>query len=86
MVITQELKGSKEEIARQLEQMDGRVISAIIFMEKAVPEVERGGGKGFVPPTDEEFERLMKKLESLTVAVGHVDDSREAIYTRMPGE
>jgi len=84
VVTTQELRGSKEEIVRQLDQVDGRIISAILFVEKATLEgKEKGGG---VPPTDEEFERLMKELESLTVAVGHVDDSREAIYTRMPGE
>ena len=79
MVITRELRGSKEEIARQLEQVDGRIISAILVVENSKPA-------DFVPPTGEEFVRLMKELESLTVAVPHADDSREAIYTRMPGE
>lgn len=37
-------------------------------------------------PSDEEFARIWSELEQDMVAVGHVDDSREAIYSRMPGE
>lgn len=37
-------------------------------------------------PSDKEFERLMAEADQDAVSVGHVDDSREAIYTRMDGE
>ena len=37
-------------------------------------------------PTDSEFDRLMAEALADAVPAGNVDDSREAIYTRMPGE
>lgn len=36
--------------------------------------------------SDQEFEKLMTEAAADTVSVGHMDDSREAMYTRMDGE
>lgn len=33
-----------------------------------------------------DFERFMAEADADAVAVGHMDDSRRAIYTRMEGE
>ena len=33
-----------------------------------------------------DFERLMAEADADAVAVGHADDSRQAMYTRMEGE
>jgi hypothetical protein len=79
MVSTLELRGSKQQIARQIEQVDGQIISAILV-------VDQPAATQFVPPSDEDFSRMMKDLESFAVHAPNVDYSREAMYTRMPGE
>jgi hypothetical protein len=85
MVTTHELKGTKEQIVQQLEHMSGRIVSAIVVVEESqtAPFISDGD---FVPPSDEELEKMMKELESLAVSAPRADDSREAMYTRMPGE
>jgi hypothetical protein len=79
MINTRELRGSKQQIARQIEQVNGQIISAYVV-------VEEPGAAPFMPPSDEDFARLMKDLESLAVEAPKADYSREAMYTRMPGE
>ena len=79
MVSTREIKGSKEEIVEQIGKLNGRIVSAILVMEEPVE-------KPFVPPTEEEIAGMKRELEGLAVSVGNVDWSREAMYTRMPGE
>jgi len=79
MFSTLELKGSKQQIARQVEQVNGQIITALLVVEEPAPTQ-------FVPPSDEEFSRMMKDLESRAVQAPNVDYSREAMYTRMPGE
>ncbi len=80
MVSTREIKGTREQIVEQIEHVEGRIVSAILMVEESAAAGE------FVPPTDEEFAKLAAELDSLAVRAGHVDDSREAMYTRMPGE
>ena len=79
MVSTLELRGSKQQIARQIEQVNRQIITAYLVVEEPV-------ATQFVPPSDEDFSRMMKELESLAVQTPNVDYSREAMYTRMPGE
>jgi len=79
MLSTLELKGSKQQIARQVEQVNGQIITALLVVEQAAPTQ-------FVPLSDEEFSRMMKDLASLAVQAPNADYSREAMYTRMPGE
>jgi len=79
MISTRELKGSKEEIARQIEEEQGSIVSVWMV-------VEEPANASFNPPSEEEFAQLMAELEALAVNVPHVDYSREAMYTRMPGE
>ena len=79
MVTTREIKGSKEEIAEQIRGMGGRIISALVLVEElANPKYNE--------LTEEEFAKLVAEMAADTVSVPHADDSREAIYTRMPGE
>jgi hypothetical protein len=79
MIRTRELRGSKQQIVRQIEQVNGQIISAYVVVDEAA-------AASFVPPSDEDFAQLMKELESLAVEAPNVDCSREAMYTRMPGE
>ena len=71
------LTGSKQEIAQQVASLEGEVREAVVFIE------EPAGASKDVPATVEE---LFAEMEPYTVKVGDVDDSREAIYTRMEGE
>lgn len=75
------LTGSKQEIAQKLASLEGEVREAIVFIEE--PSDASGQSRPDVPATVEE---LFAEMEPYTVQVGHVDDSREAIYTRMEGE
>lgn len=83
VVTTREIRGSKEQIVEQIGRMSGRIVSAIVLVEDA-PTVP--ADSSFVPPTDEEFAKMMAELEKLAVSAPNVDYSREAMYTRMPGE
>jgi hypothetical protein len=65
------IEGSKERIAREISQMPGPVLEAIVF----VPEAE-----------DQQPTSIFDEMTPETVHVHEVDDSREAIYTRQPGE
>jgi hypothetical protein len=71
----QVLTGSKQQIAEAVVAIRGEVREAIIFVEDPsdASEVQRG-------------EDIFAEMEPFTVKVGGANCSREAIYTRMPGE
>lgn len=50
-------------------------------VEQIAPDLREGRAVDLA-----DFERLMVEAEADTVAVGRMDDSREAIYARMEGE
>jgi hypothetical protein len=52
------------------------------LIEQIAPDLEAA----LTTEATRDFKRLMSEADADTVAVGHVDDSREAIYTRVPGE
>ena len=70
------LKGSKQEIAQQVANLEGDVREAIVFIEPPL-------GASIEPVPVEE---LFKEMEPYMVNVGNVDYSREAIYSRKPRE
>lgn len=77
---TRVLTGSKQQIAQQVANLQGDIREAIIFIEEphGVPAQQP------IPATVEE---LFKEMEPyMAHSDGNVDDSREAIYTRMEGE
>jgi|GEM_PF-593758 len=75
---THVLKGSKQEIAESLVQITGEVLEAIVFVEE--PE------SAAVAAAPSETEDIFAEMRPFMVDVEEVDDSREAIYTRMDGE
>jgi hypothetical protein len=73
------LTGSKSQIAQQLTSIEGEVRQVVVLIDDvpAAPELP-------VPATVEE---LFKEMEPYMVhGGGHVDYSREGIYSRKPGE
>ena len=73
---THVLRGSKQEIAENLVRISGEVREAIVFEE------EPAGPAAGTHDTEDIFAEMRPYL----VDVENVDDSREAIYTRMEGE
>jgi hypothetical protein len=71
------LTGSKQEIAQKVANMDGEVREAIVFVEERPPAP---------PPADQTVQDIFAEMEPYMVNVPDVDYSREAIYTRKPGE
>jgi hypothetical protein len=67
------LGGTKQEIADTLTRMPGEVREAIVFVEQAGDAVPAG-------------EDLFTEMLPFMVDVADLDDSREAIYSRMEGE
>ena len=72
------LRGSKQEIADRLVRMGGEVCEAIVF------EVETASARPH--PAACEPEDIFAEMTPFMVDVRNVDDSREAIYTRIEGE
>jgi hypothetical protein len=72
------LTGTKQQIAQQVANLEGEVREAIVFIDEPA-----GDGRQSVPESVEEFFKEMEPYESHAT---DVDDSREAIYTRKPGE
>jgi hypothetical protein len=70
------LKGSKQEIAEGLARIRGEVREAIFFVEE--PTAPEAGAP--------DAEDVFAEMRPFMVNVPGVDDSREAIYTRMQGE
>ncbi|HEX7377845.1 MAG TPA: hypothetical protein VF278_12065 [Pirellulales bacterium] len=72
---THVLKGSKQEIVDSLIQIVGEVRAAIVFVEEPVAAVTAAR-----PDVDED---IFSGMIPFMVDVPEVDDSREAIYSRM---
>ena len=73
---THVLRGSKQEIAESLVRISGEVREAIAFEEEpAAPAA-----------APQETEDVFAEMRPYMVETHDVDDSREAIYTRMEGE
>ena len=70
---THVLRGSKQEIAENLAKISGEVREVIVFEEEPVHPT---------PQTEDIF----VEMRPFMVDVQDLDDSREAIYTRMEGE
>jgi hypothetical protein len=73
------LTGSKQEIAERLVQISGDVREAIVFVEE--PSAATTGAQA--PDADDIFAEMEPYVAEGNTAV---DDSREAIYTRLEGE
>ena len=72
---THVLRGSKQEIAENLVRISGEVREAIVFEEEPAPG----------PPTPD-ADDIFAEMRPFMVDAHDVDDSREAIYSRMEGE
>jgi hypothetical protein len=72
------LRGSKQEIAENLVRIRGEVREAIVFEEDSVSSLVKAA-----PP---ESMDIFAEMAPFMVDVPAVDDSREAVYTRMEGE
>jgi len=75
---THVLRGSKQEIAENLVLISGEVREAIVFEEEPAAAVP--GARTL------DTEDIFAEMRPFMVDVQEVDDSREAIYTRMEGE
>lgn len=75
---THVLRGSKQEIADRLIRMRGEVFEAIVFEDEAAPAGPDAAARG--------AEDIFAEMAPFMVDVQDMDDSREAIYTRMEGE
>jgi hypothetical protein len=78
MVYGRVFEGSATEIANQIAQVAGNRRVSVLLME----DVTSTGSRVSV----EEFEKVMEEIRAEAARVGHVDDSREALYTRLEGE
>ena len=72
---THVLKGSKQEIVASLVRIGGEVREAIVFEEEGAPATAPVGA-----------EDIFAEMAPFMVDVPTLDDSREAIYTRMDDE
>ena len=73
------LTGSKQEIAERLTRLSGDVREVIVFVDEPAPATPATPAVGGV-------EDMFAEMEPYMVDVPEVDDSREAIYTRLGGE
>ncbi|GDX94281.1 hypothetical protein LBMAG46_42910 [Planctomycetia bacterium] len=75
---THVLRGSKQEIAERLARIGGEIVEAIVFEDEVT----------LVPPDTAAHHPgdIFAEMSQLMVDVPSVDDSREAIYTRIEGE
>ncbi len=72
------LTGSKQEIADGLARISGDVREAIVFVDEPAPTPPEALG---CPGED-----IFAEMRPYMVDVPDIDDSREAIYSRMEGE
>lgn len=72
------LRGTKQEIADHLARISGEVREAIVFVEDPAPATS-----GARTPEAEDF---FAEMRPFMVDVQDVDDSRDAVYSRMEGE
>jgi hypothetical protein len=75
---THVLKGSKQEIAESLIRISGEVREAIVFVDEPAPAA--------LVAYPHDTEDIFAEMRPFMVDVPDVDDSREAIYSRMEGE
>ena len=81
MVYGRLVEGSAKEIAETLTKLVGdRRVKVMLMDETARPASE------YARISDAEFEIEMAAIRAAAVSVSHVDDSREALYTRQEGE
>ena len=66
------LRGTKQQIAENLARMPGKVREAIVFVEEMAPASDRGD--------------IFAEMRPHMVDVEELDDTREAVYTRLQGE
>lgn len=74
---TRLLKGSKQEIAKELASLEGEVREVIVFIEEPI---------GARVPADQTVEDIFAEMEPYMVNVGDADYSRAGIYSKKPGE
>jgi hypothetical protein len=72
------LTGTKQQIAENLVQLPGEVREAIVFVEDSLPTASQTR----LPDAEDIFAEMRPYM----VEVPDVDDSREAIYSRIEGE
>jgi hypothetical protein len=70
------LRGSKQEIVETLFRIHGEVREAIVFEEEATARIANASEAG----------DIFAEMHSFMVNVHDLNDSREAIYTRLEGE
>jgi hypothetical protein len=75
---THVLRGSKQEIIKELARISGEVREAIVFEEEPALTAEAASAP--------DAEDMFAEMRPFMVEVQDVDDSRAAIYTRMEGE
>ncbi len=74
---TRVLTGSKQQIAQEVASLEGEVCEAIVFIEEPA---------GAAPRAGETVDDMFAEMEPYMPHVGNVDYSRDAIYSRKPGE
>ena len=81
------VEGRWEDVSKQV-GLGGKQVRAEIQDDKRIIIYDLANGVSSAPRhiTDPQFEKLMAEMEADTVASGRLDDSREAMYTRMDGE
>lgn len=72
------LTGTKQEIADSLIRLEGEVREVIAFVDSGT-----GDASLHVP---EAVEDMFAEMDAYTVSADDVDDSREAIYSRLDNE
>jgi hypothetical protein len=72
------LRGSKQEIAESLIRISGEIREAIVFEEESAPAASEAA--------QDQSGDIFAEMSPFMVDTQDVDDSREAIYTRMQGE
>jgi hypothetical protein len=79
-----QVTGTPQEIRDQITRALDAELAHIQGSANALVIVE--GSSPTKPLSDADFARIMAEGAADAVSVGHMDDSREAMYTRMPGE
>ena len=72
----QVIEGQKNEILEKISKLTGQVTRAILWIDDVAPS----------PSGLRDVDAILADLNQDTVAVGFVDDSREALYTRLEDE
>ena len=70
------LKGSKQEIAESLVRISGEVHEAIVFEDEPAAHATALNAR----------EDIFAEMQPFMVDAQHVNDSREAVYSRLDGE